>query len=488
MLHYRRFKRFQRLLPPGTGLSVRLSIVRPLKIESAGVIFLSWGMALLAKEDGCLPRPRFFAGERQEAHGYFSCSTLQFGRRISKGLGARGLTALNLAILVYNFIHGTGLMVGMGGATKFTVCKSQGDRELVDKIFTNTLYFALLFSAAFMAPGFFCSRELALILGADSAVLEMTTTYLKWLLLFSPAFILNDVLLCFVRNDSAPQISMWAMVIGSFSNVVLDYLFIFPLHMGIFGAIFATGISPVISILMMSPHWRSHKNSFHFVPTGISMKILKWDLSLGFPSLIGQISSGIVMITFNSIILKLEGNIGVAAYGVIAKISLVVVAIFTGIAQGAQPLLSRFYGEGNRKQIQTILGCAVCTCLELSGIIYGLIFVFAQPVAAVFNSECNVKLQAIAVTGLKLYFISSPFVGYNTILATFFTSVERAFPAHVLSVLRGLVLVIPAAFFLSFLWEMPGVWLTYPAVELFAALLGFVLYKNERRKERMYEG
>ncbi len=90
MLHYRRFKRFQRLLPPGTGLSVRLSIVRPLKIESAGVIFLSWGMALLAKEDGCLLRPRFFAGERQEAHGYFSCSTLQFGRRISKGLGARG--------------------------------------------------------------------------------------------------------------------------------------------------------------------------------------------------------------------------------------------------------------------------------------------------------------------------------------------------------------------------------------------------------------
>lgn len=126
MLHYRRFKRFQRLLPPGTGLSVRLSIVRPLKIESAGVIFLSWGMALLAKEDGCLPRPRFFAGERQEAHGYFSCSTLQFGRRISKGLGARGLTALNLAIPVYNFIHGTGLMVGMGGPPNLPCAKARG--------------------------------------------------------------------------------------------------------------------------------------------------------------------------------------------------------------------------------------------------------------------------------------------------------------------------------------------------------------------------
>nr|WP_300889093.1 MATE family efflux transporter [uncultured Acetatifactor sp.] len=413
-----------------------------------------------------------------------SCYILADTFFVSKGLGTSGLAALNIAIPAYNFIHGTGLMIGMGGATKFSVCKSQGNQMLVDKIYTNTIYLAVLFSIAFMLPGFFCPRQLAFVLGADMTILEMTAVYLRWLLLFSPAFILNDVLLCFVRNDANPQLAMCAMLIGSFFNVIMDYIFIFPLHMGIFGAVFATGISPVISILMMTLHWMKNRNSFHFAGRGICMKVVQWDLSLGFPSLIAQISSGIVMITFNSIILKLEGNTGVAAYGIIANISLVVVAIYTGIAQGAQPLVSCFYGENNREQIQAVLCYAIFTTLALSGILYVLIFVLAQPIAAIFNSECNARLQTIAVTGLKLYFISTPFVGYNIILATFFTSIERAFPAHILSLLRGLILIIPTAFILSSLWKMIGVWFTYPVTEILVALLGFVIYKNERRKEK----
>nr|WP_300797167.1 MATE family efflux transporter [uncultured Acetatifactor sp.] len=411
-----------------------------------------------------------------------SCYILADTFFVSKGLGTSGLAALNIAIPAYNFIHGTGLMIGMGGATKFSVCKSQGNQMLVDKIYTNTIYLAVLFSIAFMLPGFFCPRQLAFVLGADMTILEMTAVYLRSLLLFSPAFILNDVLLCFVRNDANPQLAMCAMLIGSFFNVIMDYIFIFPLHMGIFGAVFATGISPVISILMMTLHWMKNRNSFHFAGRGICMKVVQWDLSLGFPSLIAQISSGIVMITFNSIILKLEGNTGVAAYGIIANISLVVVAIYTGIAQGAQPLVSCFYGENNREQIQAVLCYAIFTTLALSGILYVLIFVLAQPIAAIFNSECNARLQTIAVTGLKLYFISTPFVGYNIILATFFTSIERAFPAHILSLLRGLILIIPTAFILSSLWKMTGVWFAYPVTEISAALLGFVIYKNGKKR------
>lgn len=409
-----------------------------------------------------------------------SCYILADTFFVSKGLGTNGLTALNLAIPVYNFIHGTGLMLGMGGATKFSVCKSQGKDREVNRIYTNTVYLALLFSAVFALSGLFFSNQLAMLLGADASVLKMTDTYLRWLLLFAPAFILNDVLLCFVRNDENPQLSMLAMLIGSFSNIVLDYIFIFPMQMGIFGAIFATGLSPVISIMMMLPHWIRKKNTFHFVKTKMKAHIVKQDLSLGFPSLIAQLSSGIVMITFNTIILKLEGNTGVAAYGVIANISLVIVAIYTGIAQGVQPLISTFYGAGNGKQARTVLRYAMTTMLTVSCAVYLLIFVFAQPITTVFNSENNVELQRIAVMGLKLYFVSVVFVGYNIILATFFTSIEKALPAHILSILRGLILIIPLAFLMSALWGMAGVWLTYPITEFFTALLGFIIYRHHK--------
>lgn len=414
-----------------------------------------------------------------------SCYILADTFFVSKGLGTSGLAALNLAIPVYNFIHGTGLMLGMGGATRFSVCKSQNRKEDVNRIYTNTIYLAVLFSAVFTLPGILCSDRLALLLGADLSVLEMTNTYLRWLLLFSPAFILNDVLLCFVRNDESPQLAMIAMLIGSFSNIILDYIFIFPMKMGILGAIFATGLSPIISIVMMSPHWWKRRNTFHLIKTGLHAEVVKSDLSLGFPSLIAQVSSGIVMISFNTIILDLEGNTGVAAYGIIANISLVIVAVYTGIAQGIQPLISRSYGIGNRKRAQTMLRYAIITMLILSSALYLLIITFPQQIVAVFNNEKNMELQAIAVTGLKLYFMSASFVGYNIILATFFTSLEKGLPAHILSVLRGFVLIIPLAFALSFLWGMVGVWLTYPITEFLVALLGFVIYKKqiERKQE-----
>ena len=408
-----------------------------------------------------------------------SCYILADTFFVSKGLGTNGLTALNIAIPVYNFIHGTGLMLGMGGATRFSVCKSQEESEEVNRIYTNTIYLALFFSVWFVLSGLFFSNHLAILLGADESVLEMTGIYLRWLQLFAPAFILNDVLLCFVRNDGSPQLSMTAMLIGSFSNIVLDYIFIFPMKMGIFGAVFATGLSPVISIVMMLPHWGRKKNTFRFVKAGVRKEIVKQDISLGFPSLLAQLSSGIVMITFNTIILELAGNTGVAAYGVVANISLVIVAVYTGIAQGVQPLVSTFYGVGNNRQARTVLKYAVITMLSVSAVVYFLIFVLAQPITAVFNSENNAKLQQIAITGLKLYFLSVPFVGYNVILATFFTSVEKAVPAHILSILRGLVFIIPMAFFLADRWGMMGVWIAYPVTEAVAALLGFVIYKQK---------
>lgn len=413
-----------------------------------------------------------------------SCYILADTFFVSKKLGANGLTALNLAIPVYNFIHGTGLMLGMGGATKFSICKSQNRKEEVNRIYTNTLYFSVLFSAVFFLFGMFFSKQLAILLGADTNILEMTNTYLRWLLLFAPAFILNDVLLCFVRNDESPQLSMVAMLMGSFANIVLDYIFIFPMQMGIFGAIFATGLSPIISIMIMSLHWIKKKHTFHFIKTRMKADIARQELSLGFPSLIAQVSSGIITITFNTIILHLEGNTGVAAYGVVANISLIIVAIYTGIAQGVQPLISRFYAIENKKQLHRVWRYAVVTTLTLSCIIYCSIFAFAQPITAVFNHENNVKLQQLAVTGLQLYFISNPFVGYNIILATYFTSTEKALPAQILSILRGLVLIIPMAFILSITWKMPGVWLSYPITEILTALFGFVIYKHYKIKQR----
>ena len=405
-----------------------------------------------------------------------SCYILADTFFISAGLGADGLTALNLAIPVYNFIHGTGLMLGMGGATRFAVCRSRSDHAGGNAMFTATLWLGAAFSLLFVALGILCPTQLAQLLGADGVTLPMTRTYLQVLLLFSPAFILNDILLCFNRNDGAPQLSMAATVSGSLANILLDYVFIFPCGMGMFGAVLATGLAPVIGVGVSSLHFLRKKNSYR--PAKILPKPahMRYNFALGFPSLVEQLSAAIVIIVFNYIILGLEGNAGVAAYGVVANISLVVSAVFTGIAQGMQPLLSRAHGEGDEKRAGRIFTYASCSMLALAVLLYAAVFFFAAPIAAIFNGDGNAAFGEMAAHGLRLYFLAAAFVGGNTLLCAYFTSVERALPAHILSLLRGLVVIIPCAFLFAAIWKITGVWLSYPATEALVCAVGFVLF------------
>ena len=191
----------------------------------------------------------------------------------------------------------------------------------------------------------------------------------------------------------------------------------------------------------------------------------------GLPSLITELSSGIVIIIFNMIILNLQGNTGVAAYGIIANISLVVISVYTGIAQGIQPILSSSYGKGDRTAVHSILRYALITMLAISVLVY----------LAIFNSEKNVLLQQTAVKGLVIYFTACVFAGFNIILSVYFTSTEFARPAHVISLLRGVFVIIPMAFFLSYLFGMTGVWLAFPVTELLVSILGGILFFRHNR-------
>lgn len=291
-------------------------------------------------------------------------------------------------------------------------------------------------------------------------------------------FITNETLLGFVRNNGNPELSMIAMVSGSLANIVLDYIFIFPCGLGIFGAVLATGFSPLFSLLILSTLKIRKLNQFHFIKIKPDLIGSRSILSLGFPSLVTEVASGIVMIVFNMILLNLGGNIGVAAYGVIANLVLVTIAIYTGVAQGMQPLISRAYGNGNLKNTRQILHYGLCTITVLSILIYAEIYFFASPITAVFNSEQNADLQKIAELGLRLYFTGILFAGCNIMLSIYFTSTEKPLPAHVISLFRGLIFIIPLAFLLSVLWGITGVWIAFPATEFLVMILGICIYRK----------
>ena len=393
---------------------------------------------------------------------------------VAQGLGADGIAALNLAIPIYSIIHGCGLMLGIGGATKFSVLGGRG--KAANEVFSSAASMAAILAALFVIAGLLLSEPLTKLLGANADVFGMTNTYLKVLLLFAPAFLMNNLQLCFVRNDGNPKLSMLAMLFGSLSNIVLDYLFIFPLQMGMFGAVFATGLAPVISICILSPHLLRKKCGFRLQKAGLCLKNTASVFSLGFPSLVTEVASGVVMVVFNTLLLRLQGNTGVAAYAIIANLSLIVAAVYTGIAQGAQPLLSRAYGAGAHRQARQVMRYACFTAAVVSAALYLGIFFFAAPLVGLFNGENNSLLQQIASYGLKLYFTAIPFVGFNIVASIYFTSIQRPGPAHVISLLRGVIVIIPMAYTLAAAAGLTGVWLAFPVTEGLVAAIGAICY------------
>ena len=304
----------------------------------------------------------------------FSCYILADTYFVSKGMGANGLTSLNLAIPVYTFINGISLMIGIGGGAKYVLLSAKGEKDKANTIFTSSVQAGILCGLAFLTVGILLGNKISYILGADNVTFAMTSLYLKTIMAFAPFIILNNIFLVFVRNDGNPKLSMLGMLFGSFSNIILDYVFIFPLNLGIFGAAFATGLSPVISMIILSIYLLKRKNQFHLKKEKLNIKEVIKLCGTGASSFITEISSGIVLIVFNMVILKLKGNIGVAAYGIVANLALVVMAIFTGIAQGVQPLVSKSYGNKEKEQLYYILKYSIFLSITIAILVYGIVF------------------------------------------------------------------------------------------------------------------
>lgn len=409
-----------------------------------------------------------------------SCYILADTFFVARALGAAGLAALNFSIAIFSLMQGFGLMLGMGGATDFSIHNREMDRDDDHSSLVHALVLGGVVSLGFLLVALFFTTPLGRLLGADAVTLPLTVDYLRVVLSFAPAFLLNHILLAFVRNDQNPRLSMAAMLVSSFANIALDYLFMFPLSMGMKGAALATGLSPIISLGILSLHFVGGRHSFHLRRCALRVKTALRILSLGVSALIGELASAITLLVFNLVILALAGNVGVAAYGVVANIALIATSLFVGVAQGIQPLASRCYATEDRAGLGHLLRRALGLSLLLSGGLYAVVLLCSASIVAAFNSEGNAALAALAQDGLRLYFPGYLFAGLNIVAAAFLSATARAARGTLVALLRSCVVLIPAALLLSALFGTTGVWLSFPLTELAVALCTALFLRTRR--------
>lgn len=411
-----------------------------------------------------------------------SCYILTDTYFISKALGHQGLAALDLSTPMYSFIYAVALMLAIGGSTRYSILKAKKDTIRANRVYSICINVGLITGILFAMIGIFFSNSLGVLLGADIEILPMTEIYLRTILCFSPFFILNDIILSFVRNDNNPNLPMIAILLGSFFNIVLDYIFIFYFDMGMFGAAFATGLAPIISLVVLASYFIRAKNHFKYIPFKFNWSYLKDISTLGLSAFVNEISAAIVIITFNLVILNLEGNYGLASYAIIANIDLVVFAVFNGLAEGIQPIISKSHGLNDDFVLKKTLKYALLTSLGLALLIYFALNFNAESIIRAFNEEENIKIAIIGKAGLKIYFIGYFFAGINITLTMFLTATEKARLAFLLSVLRGCIVIVPMVLVLSCLWKMTGVWLSFVLAELFVTVIAIFIMGVKSRQ------
>lgn len=389
---------------------------------------------------------------------------------ISIAEGANGIAALNLVLPFYSLVFGIGTLLGLGSATRYKIERVAGSKN-VDHYFSNAIFWAIILCGLLVPLGLFFPDKVISLLGGDPVIIETGRRYTHIFLSMAPFFALNYVCNAFVRNDDDPTLAMTATVSSNIFNIIADYILMFPIGMGMAGAALATALSPVFGICVCMIHFLGKKNKVRFLWKLPSIHLFWRSATLGFPGFVGEMASGVITLLFNFLILGLTGNVGVAAFGVIANVAIVVTAVFSGISQGAQPLLSDYYGKGDRLSVRKVLRLSIFTAFGIAILAIFVANAFAEPIVAIFNTEKNMEMASLAVRGVKLYFLGYLFAGFNIVGTGYLAATANAAWSSITSLLRGFVAITICAVILAKFFGMTGIWLAFFAAEAITAVV-----------------
>lgn len=410
-----------------------------------------------------------------------SCYILADTYFISVGIGGIGLAALNLVLPVYSLISATGLMLGIGAGVVVSVSRGVGDQHRADRAFTCAVTAGLVAGIVFTVIGVGFTRPLCVLLGASEQALPYAVEYLRTLCRFSVFFLLNSILTALVRNDGNPRLAMAAMLTGSLTNIVLDYVFIIRFGWGMFGASFATGFAPVLGIAILSSHWLRRRNSIRLRKERFSPALLGSLLRNGSSNFIIELGGGVIILLFNITLLGIGGDLAVAAYGIVANIALVISNLFVGIGQGLQPVASKCHGEGDHVATRRLLAVALWIAVAVGILCCAVGQLLPQQLTAIFNSEGNAQLAGITTRAIRIYFTAFVFMGFNICCASWMQAVLYSKSASAVSILRSFALVALGIAVLPRLFGLDGVWLTVPATEALTLLVCGTMLLTRRK-------
>ncbi|MDO5794108.1 MAG: MATE family efflux transporter [Turicibacter sp.] len=404
-----------------------------------------------------------------------SLYTVIDGIFVGQGVGDLALAAVNVVIPLTIMLFGMATMFAVGGGALISKNFGSKDVETANLMFHQVFKFLLIISFIISITCVIFAGPIVKGLGATPDLYDLAKTYLRFYSLFCIPNIIGIALNSFIRNDGNPKLAMIATLSGAITNIVLDYLFIFPLQLGLLGAAMATGLGQVVTVSIILIHFIRRQGRLRFGNVKLNFNIIKEFSSIGFPSFFAEAAFSIIIYLTNIALVKTVGEIGITTYSIINYLTTPIYLLLLGLAFGAQPLISYHFGAKEQEPMMKYYRLTNKTNYLINFLFIAICFFFGRPIISIFTQDPTII--DMAYVGLNIVNAAFIIIGLNLNTTIYYQAIETPKYSNFLCACRSVIFLPIVLFILTNLFGLHGIWAALMVSELLT-LLAFLIFTN----------
>ncbi|MGZ0016063.1 MATE family efflux transporter [Yeosuana sp. AK3] len=404
---------------------------------------------------------------------------------VGNWIGSIAIAAINVVLPVSFFIAALGMSIGIGGSSMISRALGAKDPKKALKTFGNQITLTLLLTVILVSIGLSFKDSIILSFGGKGDIFDPAKIYYTIVLYGVPFLALCMMGNTVIRAEGKPKFAMYAMMIPSISNLLLDYIFINVLDYGMEGAAWATSISYIICFafivwFFLSKHSELKINFSHF---GLNPKVVSEISSLGFVTLARQAVVSITYLFMNNILYDLGGETSVTSYAIVGRMLMFAMFPVLGLTQGFLPIAGFNYGAQNYSRVRETINTAIKYAMIMATLVFILLMVFPEDITRMFTSDLEVIKQT--PSDMRWVFAATPIIAIQLIGAAYFQAIGKATPALLLTLLRQGLFFIPLILILPKFYGEIGVWMSFPISDVLSTLVTAYFLNREIKKDLM---
>ena len=401
---------------------------------------------------------------------------------VSNCVGSDAFAAVNLIMPAIMILGTLGFMMGTGGSALVSKTIGEGDKEKANRYFSMLVYLLVIVGFTLTIIGIFLIGPMANLLGADEKMLADCVTYGRTLLIFLVPFCLQNAFQSFLIVAEKPTFGLIISIISGVTNMILDFLLIYVLKMGVFGAALATGISQVFGVIIPIIYFATKKNHIlQFTKTKFEIKPILQACANGSSEMLTNLSMSLVNMLFNAQLMKYAGSNGVVAYGIIMYVGFIFSGTYIGYSIGTAPIIGYHYGAGNSDELKSLLNKSIKLIAITAFVMTGLAEILSKLLASIFVSY-DAGLLEMTTNAIRIFATSYLISGFNIFSSSFFTALNNGAVSAAISFLRTLVFQVIMIFALPVIFGLNGIWLAVTFAEILALIVSSVFLIINRKK------